>query len=288
MSLNATMIRERVIIQDPALGKSGSRILSNRLVLPISGELLVVRGQNMHSASRFAGRLYKKALDEGGILAAVRKEEDVAEVWAKVYEEAALASPADNWGSVYVSGNPIFASSPQHPFLDAIEKQVSNNENNYDLNVMLASETFTAAGHPNMRIDHSTNVALILNVTDDQARMGLIYRHPRRTTTFSFTALPNLGRTIKTSSLLEEVPLVLEVSADFLESIQICFALAADGAKGIDQNFEKQDTLKYRLGDLRKSIDGFESELKVSYRPERPDMNRFLLETQQLLQRRTG
>ena len=68
--------------------------------------------------------------------------------------------------------------------------------------------------------------------------------------------------------------------------MQICYAIAAETAIGIEQNFETQAVLKERLTYLRNSLDGFENGPTVTYRPERPDMNRFLQEAQLLLSRR--
>lgn len=170
--------------------------------------------------------------------------------------------------------------------MDLIETQAAGNDINYDMNVMMASETFNAAGHPGMSIDHNSNVALILSVADEQARCGLIYRHPKRTTTFSFSAGVLHNQAAKPRPLLEDLAKILEASADFLESIQLCYAIAADGARGHDQDHEKQILLKRRLTDLRRSLDTFETTMQVTYRPERPDFNRFLQETEMLLAKR--
>lgn len=273
MAFNATMIREKCVIQDPSLGKQGSRILSNRLVVPVEKDNLVVRGQNMHSVARMAARLYNRGHSWGPLST---QKIDWKQLWQGIEDGAHMTNPS-NWIAVYVNGQKLFSSGEHHPFLDLIEQQVARSDSNYDLNVMLAAETFRAAGHPSMNIDHSTNVALILSIADGQGRCGLIYRHPRRTTTFSFSVAPG-AREIE-----REVAGILESSSDFLESIQICYAIAAESVKGIDQDFKKEAELKRRLNELRNAIDGFEEGVTVTYRPERPDMNRFLQEAQLLL-----
>ncbi len=273
MAFNATMIREKCVIRDAALGKQGSHILSNRLTVPVNSENLVVRGQNMHSVARMAARLYNKGMVEGLLH---KQKIDWKQLWTSIDEGAHMTNP-NNWISVYVNGDLVFSSGGQHPFLDLIEQQVARSEGNYDMNVMIAGETFRAAGHEDMSLDHSTNVALILSIADGQGRCGLIYRHPRRTTTFSFSVAPG-ARPIE-----REVAGILESSADFLESIQICYAIAAESTKGIDQDFGKENELKNRLGKLKRAVDGFEEGVTVTYRPERPDMNRFLQEAQLLL-----
>lgn len=283
MSLNATMIRERCIIKDSALGKTGSSILSNRFTVPLGKDTLVVRGQNMQSATRVAARLYNEVERRGKSLRTPETAEYIANVWNTVSRDTQAISP-ENWLAVYLNGEKIFQQGDHHPFLDMIETQSAGNDANYDLNVMLAAETFNAAGHPGMSIDHNSNVALILNLIEDQARCGLIYRHPKRTTTFSFSATPgeNADRSLK-----DDLARILEVSADFLESIQLCYAIAADSSKGLDQDYDKQSSLKKRLLDLRNNIDRFEEMLTVTYRPERPDFARFLQEAELLLAKRS-
>lgn len=277
------MLRERCIIKDASLGKQGSRVLSNRLVVPVGSDTLVVRGQNMHSVARFGARLYNHFL-KGGPLGQ-QKTIDYAKIWKEIEKGAYLTNP-ENWTTVYLNGEMMFASGDHHPFLDAIEQQVRSNDANYDVNVFMAGETLRAGGHPDMDIDHTSNVALIMNLNENLARCGLIYRHPRRTTTFSFTAAPNPNGATKARPLAKEVPAILEAAADLLESVQICYAIAAETAKGIEQNFETQAVMKERLAYLRSGLDGFESGPLVTYRPERPDMNRFLQEAQLLLARR--
>lgn len=273
MAFNATMIREKCQIQDASLGKQGSRILSNRLTVPSNSDNLVVRGQNMHSVARMGARLYNKGLVNGPL---GQQKIEWKQLWESIEDGAHMTNPS-NWICVYLNGALVFSSGEHHPFLDMIEQQVARSEGSYDLNVMIAAETFRAAGHNSMTIDHSTNVALILSITDGQGRCGLIYRHPRRTTTFSFSVAPG-ARAIE-----REVAGILESSSDFLESIQICYAIAAESTKGIEQDFAKEAKLKSRLGDLKRAVDGFEEGVTVTYRPERPDMNRFLQEAQMLL-----
>lgn len=287
MTINATMIRERCIIKDTALSsKGGSRILSNRLVIPMGKDNLVVRGQNMHSVARMGARLYKESKIRKLTLGSPKGKEFASLTWDSIFRDTD-AMAKDNWISVYYEGHMIFSSGDHHPFLNLIETQASGNEDSYDMNVLIAAETFKAAGHAGMTIDHDSNVALILNLNDEQGRCGLIYRHPRRTTTFSFSVALAKDAVALSTALKDELPAILEVSADFLESIQLCYAIAADTAKGIEQDAEKQVILKQRLGFLRKTIDGFESGLLVTYRPERPDFNRFLQETQLLLAKKS-
>ncbi len=281
MSLNATMIRERCVIKDPSVGKAGSSVLSNRFSIPLGKDVLVVRSQNMFSATRMAARLYNEAVLHKKSLLVPETGEYINKAWDAILHETQAISP-DNWLAVYLNGSNIFQQGEHHPFLDMIETQAAGNDINYDMNVMIAAETFNAAGHTGMTVDHNSNVALILNLMDEQARCGLIYRHPKRTTTFSFSVQPSDPE----QNLQGYVSRILEASADFLESIQVCYAIAADGARGLDQDYDKQATLKKRLLDMRHTIDVFEGSLVVTYRPERPDFSRFLQEAELLLAKR--
>lgn len=279
------MIRERCTIRDEALGNVGSHILSNRLSVPIGTHTLNVRGQNMHSVTRLAARLFDVLVDSKDQKTIAKPDASVLKgMWDGVADDV-FNNRDGNWASAYLDGELIFASDKHHPFLDLIEKQVGQSEASYDMNVMITAENFNAAGFPGMSVEHDTNVALVLTLEKERGRSGLIYRHPQRTTTFSYSLTPQ--NQPDSFDMRERVPAILEMAADFLESIQLCYASAAEGAKGLAQDGAKVDAYRMRLGDLHKSIDGFEEGMHVAYRPERPNFTRFLQEAQMLLVRRS-
>lgn len=238
----------------------------------------------MHSVIRLAARLFD-------ILEPSRDKKTLTKPDAKILKELWDGVTSDvfnkaegNWATAYTDGELLFASADHHPFIDLIEKQVGGSEASYDMNVMITAENFNAAGFPGMSIEHDTNVALVLTLEKERGRCGLIYRHPQRTTTFSYSLTPD--NQPNGFDMRERVPHVLEMAADFLESIQLCYASAAEGAKGLNQSNEKIDAYRNRLVDLNSSIDKFEDGVHVAYRPERPDFTRFLQEAQMLLVRR--
>lgn len=279
MVMNVSMIRERCTIKDETLGNVGSHILSNRLSIPFGEHHVTVRGQNMHSVVRLAARIYEMLepqKDEKELKHPEKQE--IEEIWRSVAE--AVFNPTEiNWAAAYINSELIFASAKHHPFLDLIEKQAGSSEASYDMNVMITSENFNAAGFPGMSVEHDTNVALVLTLDDEKGRCGLIYRHPQRTTTFSFSIT-------KHAELEIHFPKILELAADFLESIQLCYATAAESSKGLAQNREKVEALKNRLIHLSKNIDLFDDSINVAYRPEKPNFDKFLQEAQMLLARR--
>ncbi len=238
----------------------------------------------MHSVIRLASHLFE-ILEPSQDKDTIVKPKDAVlkNIWEKV-ATAVFNDVDDNWAAAYLNGELLFSSDEHHPFLDLIEKQVGESEASYDMNVMITSENFNAAGYPGMSVEHDTNVALVLTIDPDKGRCGLIYRHPQRTTTFSYSMTQKGNKT--PFDMRDHVSRVLEISADFLESIQLCYASAAEGAKGLAQETDKVERLKNRLIALNKSIDVFEEGLNVIYRPERPDFTRFLQEAQMLLVRR--
>jgi len=215
MVMNITMIRERCTIRDEALGNVGSHILSNRVSVPLGKHHVTVRGQNMHSVIRLASHLFE-ILEPSQDKDTIVKPKDAVlkNIWEKV-ATAVFNDVDDNWAAAYLNGELLFSSDEHHPFLDLIEKQVGESEASYDMNVMITSENFNAAGYPGMSVEHDTNVALVLTIDPDKGRCGLIYRHPQRTTTFSYSMTQKGNKT--PFDMRDHVSRVLEISADFLE-----------------------------------------------------------------------
>lgn len=279
---NATLLREKFIIKDVMPEKQADQkpviALSNRLTLPLFAdrfddvrEDLIVRAQNMHTCVRLAARLSQDFQDYGPLLT-----RDPAYDWAGAYEAITKGYESkfnpNIWAAVYHKGRVLFenGTAERHPFLDIIEQCDARNKGDYEKAVAVAEDAFKSAGKL-VTIEHDANVALLVNVTEDEGKCGIIVRGPNRTTTFSFTAKKRPGRHVRPSSCLS-------ASAAFLEGIQLAFQVGMIRQKvrydligKSSEEAHKGEDAAQKLYRLNSAIGQFESMYEVRYRPDRPD-----------------
>jgi hypothetical protein len=192
----------------------------------------------------------------------------------------------ETWCSVYANGRVVYTDGAYHPFLDVIEQCDVKNRAEYDRAILIAEDVFKQAGK-SVSIDHDVNIAIVIGVMDDKTRCGLILRSPTRTTTFNFqmtldgeandTIDPHYG---------------LLIAADYLEAIQLSvttgFVQAQIHSGKIRETspLAKKALAAYkRIGRLNQSIQGFENQFDIRYRPERPDFMEILEEAKGLNQK---
>jgi hypothetical protein len=297
LEFNATLLREKFIIQDiqpaPGAADKGAIIaLSNRMAVPLASddteqrETYVIRAQNMHSCARMAAHLTKE-FQEGGPIDQRSQPFDWAGGWDSIEKGYEEKWNPQRWIAVYHKGRAVFEAGPRHPFLDIIEQCDVRNKGEYEKSIEIARDAFRRAGK-NVTITYDANVALILSVTNEQGRCGLIVRGPNRTTTFNFVARPKAGRMVRVSSCLS-------AAAFFLEGIQMCFTIgmvqyklqqSLIDPKGAESKQGQEAGQK--IGRLRVAIDQFEAMFDVTYRPERPDFNEMVASAEQFARKLVG
>ncbi len=278
---NTSLLREKFTIQDAMptdLSDSGPVIaLSNRLALPLVqeeghfAEKFVVRAQNMHLCARFAAQIAHEFHD-GGPLLDRDKVFDFADAYktiVKGYEDK--WNPA-HWSAVYHKGRVLFEGGPgkRHPFVDIIEQCDARNKDDYTKAVRVAEDAFKQAGRL-VRIEHDSNIALVVSIKPEEGKCGVIVRGPARTTTFNFTARTKGGRKVRVSQ-------ILSASAAYLEGIQLAFFVGMTEqkirydmiARASDEARKSEEAGK-KLGRLNVALSQFEALLDVHYRPDRPD-----------------
>jgi hypothetical protein len=280
---NATLLREKFIIRDVMPERQDDRkpviALSNRMTLPLSygtGELIaredfVVRAQNMHTCTRLAAHIAQDFQDQGPLLSRAPAYD-----WAAAYEAVTKGHETkfnpNLWAAVYHKGRVVFESgaAERHPFLDIIEQCDSRNKGDYEKSVRVAEDAFKSAGKL-VTIEHDANVALLITVTDEEGKCGVIVRGPARTTTFNFTARKRPGRPVRLASCLS-------AAAAFLEGIQLAFQVGMihqkiryDLIAASSEEARKREDAAQKLVRLNSAITQFEALHDVRYRPERPD-----------------
>jgi hypothetical protein len=284
-----TLLREKFVLRDPAGDLSDTppvTALSNRMVLALSSpsgeeeETFVVRTQNMHSCVRLCAAIAKEFYDRGAITTRVM-EFRWDNLWRDVIKGYEKDWNPDIWCAVYHRGRPIFDDGVRHPFLDIIEKCDAASGQSYADSVSFAEKAFQQAGKE-MKIDHDSNIALIVSIKDGEAKCGVILRGANKKTTFNYTVKKK-----KTGDDVR-VPTILTVSAAFLEGVQLAFTVGMINRRRSIQLIEKfsdedrkgkrgQD----RLVNLSNAIEGLERKYWVQYRPDRPDFLQMVREAEE-------
>lgn len=294
---NSSLLREKFTIFDPTLDLSEAApviALSNRMVVELRTdkgaleETFIVRAQNMHCCVRFAARMIQ-SYQVGGKILVRGVPFDWEAAWGAIVNDYEYAFNPQRWISVYHKGKAIFKKGVYNPFLDVIEKCDFENEDHYDLSVVMAENAIKQTGKF-VKVGYDANVALAMDFEDDKGRCGIILRGPNRTTTFNFTAsLPPKSQ----ESL--SIPRCLTSAAAFLEGIQLSFLLGMNTEKirlGIIQRFsteEKQTReVRDRLRRLANEIAGLEKSYIVRYRSEKPEFHMLAAEAEELAMKLLG
>lgn len=288
-NFSTNLLREKFTIIDPRARTEEARqpiiALSNRLHLVLSSkegtEVYSVRAQNMHLSVRFAARIIRSFRNSGPIM-----NRETPFDWGSACD--AIISDYEHtynpnyWISVHHEGKLVFEKGERHILLDVIEKCAKDNGGNYDDAVPLAEDIFKQAGK-DVNISYDGNVALVVEVKDNKGRFGIILRGAERSTTFNFTAKGNE----KTPDL--SIPHCLEVSAAYLEGIQLAFLVGMNQEKlrmGIidrDSDEDKKTVeARRRLGRLTTEISSLEAIFDVRYRPEKPEFSQIITEAEEL------
>ena len=275
-----SLLREKFTITERANKKAEPVIaLSNRIVVPltsedkIDNETFIVRTQNMHSCARLAAAIAKEFFERGTI-ANRAIPLPWKEIWTDVIKGYERDWNENIWCAIYHNGRVIYRSGEHHPFLDIIEQCDAANKQEYSKSIAFAEDAFSKAGK-DVDIDHDSNVALVTSCTPEQAKCGIIVRAASGTTTFNYTATPNLKykKPIHAHT-------TLTVAAAFLEGVQLSFLVGLLNKKNEykllekfsdeDRQFKRADN---RLKNLDRAIGMYEQQFNVSYRPDRPTFN---------------
>lgn len=276
-TFSTSLLREKFVIRDPSPLSDEEPVvaLSNRLVTPMPGgkEKFIIRGQNMHTCIRMAARLIASSQDYGPIMNRPTPF-DWDDVWNAVTDGFEKTYNDRIWVAVYMDGKVVFSKGDHHAFLDIIETCDHKSAQDYSSSINMAENAFKQAGKI-VTIEYDPNIALVVNITPDIARCGIILRGAAKTTTFNFTAKKKNYRKVK-------IPQCFYVSAAFLEGIQLAYSVGTGREKihfGIIEkgttDFKRVKAGEKRLKSLEDIIRQFEKDLDVHYRPERPKLSEF-------------
>lgn len=291
-NFTSALSREKFIIHSPKTGpkeETAVTALSNRFVVELEtpqgrpNEVFVVRGHNMHSVVRMAGRIIYE-FNERGPIAGRQISFAWDGAWSSIINDYEYAYNPQRWIAVYHAGKCVFSAGEYHPFLDMIEKCDHGNTEDYDYSIPKAERLFRDAGKE-FKIEHNANVALSVHFEKHEGRGGVILRGSNQTTTFSFIVRPKPKMQIN-------IPQCLAGAAAFLEGVQLSFLMGMNTEKiriGLIKRFSKEEKQtkdgKKRLNRLANEILSMENAHNVHYRPEKPEFHLLMAQAEELGQR---
>lgn len=262
--------------------------LSNRLVVSYTNHLgqeretFAVRTQNMHTCVRLAAAIGREIAERGAITyrATEFRWDSLWRDVTKGYEED--WNPAA-WCAIYMNGRLLYSSGNHHNFLDIIEQCDAANKGEYAEALPFAEKIFQQAGKT-VKIEYESNVGLIVDIKPEEARCGIMLRGANKKTTFSFRA----AKRDKPKSEPLRPPTVLSICAAYLEGIQLTFQVgllnrkfALDLFEKYSDDYRKMERATKRIGALNRACLQFDTDFAVTYRPERPDFQRYISEAEQ-------
>lgn len=282
---NTSLLREKFVIRDMTAPDDANSViaLSNRIVTPLvdlkrgESETFIVRAQNMHTAVRMAARLHHEFVAYGPLM---ERDEpfDWDALWDLITEGYEKKHNPACWCAVYYKGKCVFSRGEHHPFLDIVEKFDALQNDKYGEALKHAEAAFLDLGKP-VKIDHETNVALVVNINPKEARCGIILRAVNQTKTFNFTARERAAKEVSVSQCLS-------VAAAYLEGLQLAFDVGIGKRKIhhhlLDREEERVKVFdgEKRVGRLNHAILQFDQMQAVNYRPDRPDLFKYLADAE--------
>lgn len=287
---NTSLVREKFVITDVDGPETADRTpivaLSNRMAIPLESadvdlkEHLIIRAQNMHTCVRLAAHLTRDFQENGPILTRA-KPYDWEFAYISITKGFEKKWNPQRWIAVYARGRLIYEAGEgmRHPFLDIIEQCDARNKGDYEQSIVIARDAFRQAGRA-VKIEHDTNVGLIVNIRPGEGKCGIMIRSGGRPTTLNFTAKAKAGRAVKPSQCLS-------AAAAFLEGVQMAYIvgmtrkkLQFDLIETFSPDAKQGEEAAQKLARLRGAIDQFENLLEVSYRPGRPDFSELVTQAE--------
>lgn len=271
----SSLLREKFTITDkkepsPILAMSNRLIIHNINKVSLEDEYIIIRTQNMHSCARLAAFIMRDFYDHGLIVKRFQKE-DWQYIWKETIKGYDRDWNPDIWCTIYHKGRILYQDGVHHPFLDIIEQCDAAQKNEYKESIYLAEKIFQQAGK-NVKIDHDSHAALLVNCVNDTARTAVILRSGGKSTTFSFQASEN-----PKTKIMIKPHTIMHVASLFLEFTQLVFQKALLNKRKEYGLIEKssRDEKHYahiyeRINSIHYSISRFEEDFIVKYRPEKP------------------
>lgn len=248
-------------------------IRSNRVVCGLSSDgrlrRLVVRGHNIPTTLRLAARLVDAFKADRMALDA-----DTPVDWQTLYD--AVISDyerrfvPETWLSVYVDGEPRFASHPASAAtaaLDLLEAEVQGEEITEALLKRLAPKFVDIR---QTRLRHESRAAVVMNERSDGVRCAVIERRRGKDGAFSFHVLNPPRKRIRMSAALLMAADLFEAQNLYSLAERLQKALISADRTAQEVSFDHVEAITGRNLQLVNLIKGFHETHQVRYRPAPP------------------
>lgn len=287
MDINTSLLREKFVIQELNI-TDGARALrttamSNRMIIKLQSgtlpeETFIVRTKTMHTCTRVCAKLIDNYERHGPIMPRIKSIE-WDELWDDSQSDFDRRFNKDAWCAIYHKGKPTFSKGKHHKFFDVIEHCDFVGESTYHKSIPIAEKAFGQAGK-DIEIEYDSNVAMVAIGGRNGGRCSMLTRGADHATTFNMNLTPKEDDTLHVTQLFSS-------AADFLEATQLCYVIG-DATEYIDAGLidkfsddakqAKRATEELRA--LNAKIDSLEHRHRVRYRPERPDFDLLVEESQ--------
>ncbi len=288
MNIDTSLLREKFIIKERCSGAEDKTMLihcpSTRMPITLQSgnlpeETYIVRTNNMHNCVRLVSKIVQNYENFGPISGRI-KQINWDELWDNSLNSFERRHTPNRWASIYHAGNMIYSSGDHHQFFDVIEQCDIINKRKYNKSIKMAEKAFLTAGK-DVCITYDGNVALVAILSENNGRCSMTLRGSEKTATFNYSIKPELEE--------DKISLIqaLATAADFLDGVQLSYLIGLSNDK-LNRNIIDESSDEYiKLLDARKrlikinvQINSMENRYHVRYRPERPDFDLLIAQTE--------
>ncbi|MFP4385921.1 MAG: hypothetical protein ACLFRA_01780 [Alphaproteobacteria bacterium] len=295
MHIKTSLLREKFTIEDESPSSragavKNARACSNRMVVHLQTEELaretfIVRTDSMHLCARMAGQLLADYENRGPFNPRM-KDIKWNLLWNSALSDYERRYNKRRWVAVYHKGKPVYAFGEHHSFLDIVEQfETVYQTDSYAQSLVKAEDAFKKAGK-DVTIDYNSNVALVFDMERQGGRCSTILRAPHKTTSFHFALKPQK----KNEKVVISVGLTS--AGHFLEGMNLSYFIGMSNAyleagkiEEHSSEFNQMRHARQRLDEISASLSTLENRYQVRYRPERPDFNLMITQTENYVER---
>ncbi len=268
-------------VQDAAVQASDERqvaedivLRSNRIMLVLENEdgkeNIVIRAQTTSLALMLAHKVLY-SFNRTGLFKPREQAYDWLGVWNSILSDYERAYNPNAWCCIYLDGNAVFRTM-DIPYMDVIEKCALLHPDNYDAAFSQAEGAMRALGMGvSIRTELSVSAVFNDNRSEGKMRCGIIQRGRAQKMTFNYIVTGGEKHLRIEQSVL--------AAAHFLEAInlKLCIQdLQSRKRSGeilqVSVENRKLRAAVARSSMLMKTIENFEENFDVYYRPEKPDL----------------
>lgn len=284
MDINTSLLRERFVIQEKGSGEGMRRVaLSNRMILKLQAgtlpeEVLTIRTKTMHSCARLCAQLTDNYERHGPIIPRVGII-NWDEIWDSTLSDYDRRYYKDNWCAIYDEGKTLFSKGKYHKFFDVLEHFDYRAKGSYEKSIPVAQGAFRQAGKE-VKIEHDGNVAMVAIGNRTGGRCSMLTRGADHASTFNIAMGPKEDDNIHVMQLFSS-------AGDFLEATQLCYTIGLIKERiesgAVDKFSDKAEQIKHAEEELKAldaKIDSLENRHRVRYRPERPNFELLIQESE--------